>query len=99
MADFRLPPNSRIKKGRHFPAAEGAANVRRFAVYRFDPDSGENPRMDTYDVDMDSCGPMVLDVLIKIKDEIDATLTFRRSCREGICGPCAVNSAGSNTRA
>ena len=68
MAEFLLPPNSRIKKGKHFPAADGTANVRRFAVYRFDPDAGENPRMDTYDVDMDSCGPMVLDVLIKIKN-------------------------------
>ena len=99
MTEFRLPPNSRITKGRHFPADDGVANVRRFAVYRFDPDSGENPRMDTYDVDMDNCGPMVLDVLIKIKDEIDPTLTFRRSCREGICGSCAMNIDGSNTLA
>lgn len=99
MAEFRLPPNSRIKKGRHFAAADGAANSRRFAVYRFDPDSGDNPRIDTYDVDMDHCGPMVLDVLIKIKNEIDPTLTFRRSCREGICGSCAMNIDGSNTLA
>ena len=85
MADFRLPPNSRIKKGKHFAAADGATNTRRYAIYRYDPDSGENPRVDTYDVDMDTCGPMVLDVLIKIKNEVDPTLTFRRSCREGIC--------------
>ena len=65
MAEFRLPKNSRIRKGRHF-AADGAPNVRRFAVYRYDPDSGENPRVDTYEVDIDSCGPMVLDALIKI---------------------------------
>ena len=99
MAEFLLPANSRIKKGKHFPAKESAGNVRRFAVYRFDPDSGENPRMDTYDVDMDDCGPMVLDVLIKIKDEVDSTLTFRRSCREGICGSCAMSIDGSNTLA
>ena len=99
MADFRLPPNSRIKKGNFFAAPEGAANTRRFAVYRYDPDSGENPRVDTYDVDMDSCGPMVLDVLIKIKNEIDPTLTFRRSCREGICGSCAMNIEGGNSLA
>ena len=99
MADFRLPPNSRIKKGKHFAAAAGAANTRRYAIYRYDPDSGENPRVDTYDVDMDSCGPMVLDVLIKIKNEIDPTLTFRRSCREGICGSCAMNIDGGNTLA
>jgi succinate dehydrogenase / fumarate reductase iron-sulfur subunit len=96
LADFRLPPNSRVRKGKHFAAAAGAANTRRFAVYRYDPDSGENPRMDTYDVDLDSCGPMVLDALIKIKNEIDPTLTFRRSCREGICGSCAMNVDGGN---
>jgi len=99
VAEFRLPPNSRIAKGRHFPAPEGATDVRHFAVYRYDPDSGENPRMDTYAVDMATCGPMVLDVLIKIKDEIDPTLTFRRSCREGICGSCAMNIDGDNTLA
>ena len=70
-----------------------------FAVYRYDPSSGDNPRMDTYDVDLDSCGPMVLDALIKIKNEIDPTLTFRRSCREGICGSCAMNIDGGNTLA
>ncbi len=96
MADFRLPPNSRIRKGKHFAARAGAANTRQFAVYRYDPDGGENPRMDTYDVDLDSCGPMVLDALIKIKNEIDPTLTFRRSCREGICGSCAMNIGGKN---
>lgn len=99
MAQFRLPPNSRITKGKHYPVAEGATNVRRFAVYRYDPESGANPRMDTYDVDMDKCGPMVLDALIKIKNEIDATLTFRRSCREGICGSCAMSIDGKNTLA
>ena len=99
MAEFRLPPNSRIKKGKHFAAADGANNVRSFAVYRYDPDSGENPRIDTYEVDMDTCGPMVLDALIKIKNEIDPTLTFRRSCREGICGSCAMTIDGGNTLA
>ncbi len=99
MAEFRLPANSRIKKGRHFAAPDGAKRVRSFAVYRYEPSSGENPRIDTYDVDMDSCGPMVLDVLIKIKNEIDPTLTFRRSCREGICGSCAMNIDGGNTLA
>ncbi|MBW2473811.1 MAG: succinate dehydrogenase iron-sulfur subunit, partial [Deltaproteobacteria bacterium] len=65
MAEFRLPKNSRIRKGRHFAAANGASKVGRFAVYRYDPDSGENPRIDTYEVDLDSCRPMVLDALIK----------------------------------
>ena len=99
MAEFRLPRNSRIRKGKHHAAPDGVGNVRTFSVYRYDPDSGENPRMDSYEVDMDSCGPMVLDALIKIKNEIDPTLTFRRSCREGICGSCAMNIDGSNTLA
>ena len=99
MAQFLLPANSRIKKGRVHEAPKGARNIRRFQVYRYDPDSGENPRVDSYDVDMDHCGPMVLDALIKIKDEMDATLTFRRSCREGICGSCAMNIDGTNTLA
>lgn len=99
MAEFRLPKNSRITKGKHFPASEGATNVRTFRIYRYDPDSGENPRLDSYDVDLDKCGPMVLDAILKIKNEIDPTLTFRRSCREGICGSCAFNIDGTNTLA
>lgn len=99
MAEFQLPPDSRVKQGKTFKAATGARNVRRFMIYRYDPDSGENPRLDTYELDMDGCGPMVLDALIKIKNEIDPTLTFRRSCREGICGSCAMNIAGGNTLA
>jgi len=99
MAEFRLPANSRIQKGSQFRAPDDAKNVRRFRIYRWDPDSGDNPRMDTYEVDMDSCGPMVLDALIKIKNEVDPTLTFRRSCREGICGSCAMNIDGTNTLA
>jgi succinate dehydrogenase / fumarate reductase iron-sulfur subunit len=99
MAQFRLPPNSKIRPGRVFKAASGAKDVRSFRIYRFDPDAGENPRVDTYEVDMAECGPMVLDALIKIKNEIDSTLTFRRSCREGICGSCAMNIDGVNTLA
>ena len=99
MAQFRLPENSRIKAGRSHPAPAGSKNIRTFRVYRFDPDSGENPRLDSYEVDMSTCGPMVLDALIKIKNEIDPTLTFRRSCREGICGSCAMNVDGRNTLA
>merc|ERR1711907_1941 len=70
-----------------------------FQIYRFDPENGAKPRMQTYTVDMSKCGPMVLDALIKIKNEIDPTLTFRRSCREGICGSCAMNIDGANTLA
>ena len=79
MAEFTLPANSVVKQGKVFKAAEGVTNIKRFIVYRYDPDSGENPRTDTYEVDMDTCGPMVLDALLKIKDEMDATLSLRRS--------------------
>ncbi len=99
MAQFKLPENSRVRPGRNHPAPPGAQDVRTFRIYRFDPDSGENPRLDSYEVDMGACGPMVLDALIKIKNEVDQTLTFRRSCREGICGSCAMNIDGVNTLA
>lgn len=99
MAEFLLPANSLVKSGKTFSAPDGAKNVRRFRIYRWDPDAGENPRTDLYEVDLDTCGPMVLDALIKIKNEVDSTLTFRRSCREGICGSCAMNIDGTNTLA
>ncbi len=99
MAQFRLPVNSRVKPGKTFAGDDQAKNVKKISVYRYDPDAGMNPTLDTYDVDMDKCGPMVLDALIKIKNEIDPTLTFRRSCREGICGSCAMNIDGVNTLA
>ena len=96
MASFSLPANSKINgKCRHHAVAE-AARVKKFTVYRYDPDSGENPRYDTFEIDLDNCGPMVLDALIKVKSEMDPTLTFRRSCREGICGSCAMNMNGRN---
>jgi succinate dehydrogenase / fumarate reductase iron-sulfur subunit len=99
MAKFSLPANSVIKKGRQVNKVEGAKRVKKFNIYRWDPDTEANPRMDVYEVDLDSCGPMVLDALIKIKNEIDPTVTFRRSCREGICGSCAMNIDGKNTLA
>ena len=100
MAEFTLPANSIVRKsGERYDAAAGAANARTFKIYRYDPDSGANPRVDTYVVDMDDCGPMVLDAIIKIKNDIDSTLTFRRSCREGICGSCAMNIDGGNALA
>ena len=99
MAEFSLPTNSKVKKGTTYPAVEGAKRVKTFKIYRYDPDTGDNPRMDSYEIDLDSCGPMVLDSLMKIKNEVDSTLTFRRSCREGICGSCAMNIDGTNTLA
>jgi succinate dehydrogenase / fumarate reductase, iron-sulfur subunit len=98
MAEFTLPKMSRIQKGRRYAAKAGAGKVRNFRVYRWDPDVGGNPRMDVYEVDV-SGSVMVLDVLLKIKNEIDPTLTLRRSCREGVCGSCSMNIDGENTLA
>jgi len=99
MAEFSLPANSKVKEGRVFKAPADAKRVRSFKIYRWSPDDGQNPSIDTYELDLDACGPMVLDALIKIKNETDTTLTFRRSCREGICGSCAMNIDGTNTLA
>ena len=99
MAQFNLPANSVVKPGKTYPAATGSGQTKKVVVYRYDPDSKENPRTDTYEIDLATCGPMVLDALIKIKNEIDSTLTFRRSCREGICGSCSMSINGSNTLA
>ena len=97
MVELSLPKNSRLTAGKTFKAAADAKNIKLFEVYRWDPDSGENPRIDRYEIDLDQCGPMVLDAILKIKNEIDPTLTFRRSCREGVCGSCAMNVNGKNT--
>ncbi len=98
MAEFKLPANSRIGEGKTYKDSSGG-RLRTVRVYRWNPDSGDNPSVDTYEVDMAACGPMVLDVLIRIKNTIDSTLTFRRSCREGICGSCSMNINGVNTLA
>jgi succinate dehydrogenase / fumarate reductase iron-sulfur subunit len=99
MVELVLPRNSKIGKGRHYPAPADAKKVKTFKIYRYDPSTGENPRWDTYDVAVDQCGPMVLDAIIHIKNTMDPTLAFRRSCREGVCGSCAMNIGGRNTLA
>lgn len=106
MVEFSLPKNSKVsEEGKFYKASKDAKNVKTFKIYRWteeEKDKNGNallPRIDTYEVDMDECGPMVLDALIKIKDEIDSSLTFRRSCREGVCGSCAMNIDGTNTLA
>lgn len=99
MVQLRLPPHSRIKPGKAYKAAPGSTTLKTFQIYRWNPDTPDHPTYDTFEIDLAKCGPMVLDVLIKIKDEIDSTLTFRRSCREGICGSCAMNIDGTNTLA
>jgi succinate dehydrogenase / fumarate reductase iron-sulfur subunit len=99
MVEFTLPANSVVKSGRRVDAAGDAKRKKSFRIYRWNPDDGQNPRLDEYVVDLDKFGPMVLDALIYIKNQVDSTLTFRRSCREGICGSCAMNIDGMNTLA
>ena len=97
MAKFALPTNSKILKGKFYKDKTGSKNIKIVNVYRWNPDDGQNPRIDTFEVDMDNCGPKVLDILFKIKNEIDSSLTFRRSCAHGVCGSCAMNVDGINT--
>ena len=99
MVEFSLPKNSVIEKGRQYPCGTTSTAVKMFKIYRWSPDDEQKPRMDCYYINTEECGPMVLDALIKIKNTIDSTLTFRRSCREGICGSCAMNIDGTNTLA
>jgi len=99
MVQLTLPKNSKMVEGKVWPKPAGATKLKEFRIYRWDPEDASNPRIDTYFVDMDDCGPMVLDGLIWIKNKVDPTLTFRRSCREGICGSCAMNIDGTNTLA
>ena len=96
MAQFSLPQNSKIEVGNYFKDKTNSKNLRKINVYRWDPSTGKNPRIDTFEVDMDNCGPKVLDILFKIKNEIDPSLTFRRSCAHGVCGSCAMNIDGVN---
>jgi succinate dehydrogenase / fumarate reductase, iron-sulfur subunit len=95
MVEIALPKNSKITTGKTWPQPTAAAG-KEFRIYRYNPDDGHNPRIDTYFVDLNDCGPMVLDALIYIKNTVDPTLTFRRSCREGVCGSCAMNIDGIN---
>jgi succinate dehydrogenase / fumarate reductase iron-sulfur subunit len=101
MVQLTLPRHSKVYPGEHHAAADAAEpeNKRLLRIYRWSPDDESNPRWDSFEIDLSECGPMVLDALIYIKNTIDSTLTFRRSCREGICGSCAMNIDGENTLA
>lgn len=99
MVEFTLPANSKVLEGKKHAPKKQAKKPKTFKIYRYDPETKANPAVDTYEVDMAECAPMVLDALIKIKGEQDSSLTFRRSCREGICGSCAMNIDGTNTLA
>ena len=96
MVQISLPKNSEVKKGKYFKDTTGSKNLRKVNIYRWDPSTGENPRIDTYEVDMDNCPSKVLDLLNKIKNEIDPTIAYRRSCAHGVCGSCAMNMDGKN---
>ena len=84
MVQFHLPKNSKVERGKTHNKSGG----KKFNIYRFDPEKNENPKIDTFYVEKNKSIQMVLDALIAIKDDIDASLTFRKSCREGICGSC-----------
>ena len=99
MAEFTLPRNSKVQKGKQYKETDTPETPKTFSIYRWSPDDEDNPRMDDYEIDLSNCGKMVLDALIHIKNTVDSTLTFRRSCREGICGSCAMNIDGTNTLA
>ncbi|MBA5724166.1 succinate dehydrogenase iron-sulfur subunit [Candidatus Liberibacter sp.] len=99
MVEILLPKKSRVKRGKTWGIPDKAKRLREYRIYRWSPDNDDNPRIDTYYIDMDDCGPMVLDGLLWIKNKIDPTLTLRRSCREGICGSCGMNIDGTNTLA
>ena len=99
MVQFSLPQNSKIEVGNYFKDKTKSKSLKKVNVYRWDPSDGKNPRVDTFEVDMGNCGPKVLDILIKIKNEIDPSITFRRSCAHGVCGSCAMNVDGVNTLA
>jgi succinate dehydrogenase / fumarate reductase, iron-sulfur subunit len=96
MVEIALPKNSKVGTGTTWPYPSGVADAKEFRIYRYNPEDGNNPRIDTYFIDLHDCGPMVLDALIWIKNRVDPTLTFRRSCREGVCGSCAMNMDGTN---
>ena len=99
MVEMTLPRNSKVVTGKTWNKPKSRRGWKEFRIYRWDPDEGVNPRLDTYWVELKTCGPMVLDAMNKIKNEIDSTHTYRRSCREGICGSCSMNIAGTNTLA
>jgi len=99
MVELTLPQNSKVVDGITHFTKKISEEPKKLKIYRWDPEIKKNPRIDTYEIDKTKCGPMVLDALIKIKNETDTTLTFRRSCREGVCGSCAMNIDGVNTLA
>ncbi len=71
------------------------ADTRTFEIYRYNPDVDAKPSMKTYEVELDGSERMLLDALFKLKKQ-DESISFRRSCREGVCGSDAMNINGKN---
>jgi succinate dehydrogenase / fumarate reductase, iron-sulfur subunit len=76
-------------------SADHGGSSRGFHIYRFDPDGDAKPRMQTYELVLDGSERMLLDALVRLK-AVDPSLSFRRSCREGVCGSDAMNINGKN---
>ena len=98
MVQFNLPKNSKILVGKYYKDQTNSKNLKKVNIYRWDPSDGKNPRIDTFEVDMENCGPKVLDILFKIKNEIDSSLTFRRSCAMNVDGVNTLSCMRFNTR-
>ena len=96
MVEFSLAQNSKIVKGKTFKKNKNSKNLKLIEIYRWERDLGKKPRIDRFYIDTNNCGPMILDALIYIKSELDPSLTFRRSCREGVCGSDGMNINGKN---
>ncbi|QRO12890.1 succinate dehydrogenase iron-sulfur subunit [Moraxella osloensis] len=69
--------------------------TRTIEIFRYDPDKDAAPRMQTYQIELLDSDRMLLDVLVRLK-KMDETISFRRSCREGICGSDGMNINGKN---
>ena len=63
MVQFNLPSNSKILKGKYFKNKTESQNIKKIHIYRWDPDKKENPKIDTFEVDIKKCGNKVLDIL------------------------------------
>ena len=74
MVQINLPQNSKVEKGKYFKDKTGSKNIRKVNIYRWDPSTGDNPRIDTYEVDMDNCPSKVLDLLNKMDPSIQFTI-------------------------
>jgi len=106
MVQLSLPKNSVPIKGNSYSnvdlldeQSQQNHDIRVINVYRWSGDENTPPQIDRFEIDVKKAGTMVLDILNQIKAELDPSLTYRKSCREGVCGSCAMNIDGVNTLA